>query len=397
MSRAVVVSHLYPRPGFPVGGRFVADSVAELVANGLGVEVLVPTPWAPLGGFGSRRWEAFAATPRVWEVDGLPVRRVWHLAVPGSHALPLTVPTLAAGLRLALRRPAVPGAGARPHPVPRRGRHGHASRRAAAAGHLDPWGGCAESERSGPAGGLLGRVGRRALRRADVVVVNSNRTKIRVAAQFGLAPERMRVVPPGIASSRLATAPKAKPGASGRCEIVAVGNLVALKGHAGLLRALAEDSVARLDWHFTVVGSGPERSRLAELAVALKIAHRVSFVGQRPPEEIAGLLGGSRLFDMTSVDEAWGIAWAEAQFLGLPAIACREQGTAEIIRDGENGFLVEPGEVAELADRLATLIANRGLRARMGACGIEVGRGLSLEDSGQALVDAYQLACDRHG
>jgi glycosyltransferase involved in cell wall biosynthesis len=77
------------------------------------------------------------------------------------------------------------------------------------------------------------------------------------------------------------------------------------------------------------------------------------------------------VFVLPSLAETFGIAAVEASAAGLPVIASRIGGLQDIVRDGESGFLVEPGDVGALAAALSRLASDADLRARMGARGRE--------------------------
>jgi glycosyltransferase involved in cell wall biosynthesis len=72
------------------------------------------------------------------------------------------------------------------------------------------------------------------------------------------------------------------------------------------------------------------------------------------------------------ISELLGLSVLEAMASGTPVVVSRLDGLPEVVRDGETGFLVTPGDVGELHDRLAQLLADRALAARMGRRGREV-------------------------
>ena len=149
-------------------------------------------------------------------------------------------------------------------------------------------------------------------------------------------------------------------------KIASVGNLIPIKGHATLLRAFAALGSEFASVTCDIVGDGPEREHLESLAAALGIAARVSFLGRKSRHEVAEALRRATLFALPSVYEAFGCVYLEAMATGIPAIGCQGQGIAEVIRHGQNGWLVGPGNVQDLLNALHALLPDRELRGRIG-------------------------------
>ena len=153
--------------------------------------------------------------------------------------------------------------------------------------------------------------------------------------------------------------------------VLHVGRLVAKKGTADLLAAIARVPEARL----AVIGEGPLRASLQAKAGALGIGDRVAFLGALAPEAVAGWMGRAALLAAPSVTAADGDAEGlphvvvEAAAAGLPVVATRHSGIPEAVAEGESGFLVAEGDVAALAARLGAVLESADLRALMGAAG----------------------------
>jgi L-malate glycosyltransferase len=130
--------------------------------------------------------------------------------------------------------------------------------------------------------------------------------------------------------------------------------------------AAVADHRARL----VVYGQGRQRGALERQARELGLADRVSFPGFVPHERVPAALDALDVFAMPSVvPEAFGVAAVEASAVGLPVVASAVGGLPEVVRDGETGYLVPPGDEARLAERLSALVADPELRARLGAAG----------------------------
>jgi glycosyltransferase involved in cell wall biosynthesis len=173
-------------------------------------------------------------------------------------------------------------------------------------------------------------------------------------------------------------------GSGGGKVIATVARLDAVKDLGTLLAALA-----RLpDVELLLVGDGPERVPLQELAAALGLGARVRFLGYR--RDVAQLLDGADLFALSSLTEGMSLAVLEAMAAGLPVVGTRGGGMPDVVDDGVTGLLVPPRDPAALAAVLRTLLDDPVRRAAMGAAGrARVEQKFSLATTAQAYVAAY--------
>jgi glycosyltransferase involved in cell wall biosynthesis len=148
--------------------------------------------------------------------------------------------------------------------------------------------------------------------------------------------------------------------------ILSVGNLDVIKGHELVLRAVHALRNTHPRLRYEIVGTGPQMPRLAALARELGIAERVVLLGRRSRQEVASKMRQCIVFVLPSCYEALGCVYLEAMASAKPAIGCKEQGIAEIIRHGENGWLMTPGSLPELVQGLSTLLDNPALRQQLG-------------------------------
>jgi glycosyltransferase involved in cell wall biosynthesis len=147
-------------------------------------------------------------------------------------------------------------------------------------------------------------------------------------------------------------------------DVVSIGRLVASKGVAVLLRALAElrDATA------VVAGDGPERAQLEASLEGLGLTGRVSFVGWVDGDARDRLLRSARVFALPSLwDEPFGIAGVEALALGTPVVATRVGGIPSWLRDGEGGMLVERADAGGLAAALRRILGDSAFAASLTA------------------------------
>lgn len=152
-----------------------------------------------------------------------------------------------------------------------------------------------------------------------------------------------------------------------RSGVVALGRLVRRKGFDILLEAFQK---VRSDT-LTVIGNGPDLEFLKSKAAELRIASRVRFVTGLTHEEDLRELASHRVFGLLPKllpggdAEGFGIVFIEAAAAGLPVVAGRSGGVLDAVNDGVNGFLVDPGNPQEAADRLIQLLTDDTLCEQM--------------------------------
>lgn len=157
-----------------------------------------------------------------------------------------------------------------------------------------------------------------------------------------------------------------------RSDIVCVGRLVAAKGIADLIEAFALVAEQFPETHLRLVGQGSDRAAFERLADERGLRERVVFEGTMPHAQVAELVrhcAVSVLASKTGQDgwqEAFGLASIEAAAAGLPVVVTRHGGLPETVVDGVTGLIVPEGDVTQLADALAQLLRDEGLRTRMG-------------------------------
>jgi glycosyltransferase involved in cell wall biosynthesis len=176
--------------------------------------------------------------------------------------------------------------------------------------------------------------------------------------------------------------------------VVSVGNLIARKRNDTLLEAIARVRADHPTLRCTIVGDGPERGTLEQLARTLGLDGAVTFAGRLEPAQAVATAQAATVFALPSVDEAFGVAYIEAMAAGVPAIGSRgEPGPEEISAAGGGIRLVEPGDVAGLADAIAALAFNADERAELGrAARATVEREFTWERCGAQTVAAYAEA-----
>ncbi|WP_254864448.1 glycosyltransferase family 4 protein [Halovivax gelatinilyticus] len=229
--------------------------------------------------------------------------------------------------------------------------------------------------RSGPSAGvwspLYRSVERRYLDSVGAAVCTSRDTRDRTER---LADVPTQVAPPAgrVEGAALASDEVASRARDGRLRVAFVGNLQPRKGVKPLLDAFSRIvNERRRSATLTVVGSrdaDPAHARSAvERATELDVDGCVTFAGRVSSDELRRVLRRSHVLAVPAAYEGFGMVYLEAMEYGVVPIASAVGGAREIVDDGQNGFLVEPGDADALADRLARLDADRDELARLGA------------------------------
>lgn len=148
--------------------------------------------------------------------------------------------------------------------------------------------------------------------------------------------------------------------------VLSVGNLIPVKGHDVLLRAVSALAGEFQTLKLEIIGEGSERTRLEILSKQLAIRERVHFLGRQSRQQVAAAMRRCAVFALPSKYEGLGCVYLEAMSVGKPVIGCRGQGIAEVIQHGSNGFLVGTDNERELSLALAMLLRDGNQRRNLG-------------------------------
>lgn len=209
--------------------------------------------------------------------------------------------------------------------------------------------------------GFVGMQARVARRTGQVITVSS-RSAADITADFGVAPQRMTIVPVGVDTRRFRPDPASR--VPGRVVAVASAD-VPLKGLSVLIAAMR-----RLDpdvWsELIVVGSPNERTRKSLADAGL--LHKVTFRHGIPDDELAALLASASVHVVPSLYEGFSLPAVEAMASGVPVVASAVGALPELVAGG-GGLLVPAADPAALAGALAQVLTHPDQAAAMGSCG----------------------------
>ncbi len=197
------------------------------------------------------------------------------------------------------------------------------------------------------------------MRRADEVVFVSKYDRELAKAWGLLAGVRHPVVIQNAAEVKI----KSEPAANRIHDIGFLGRLVPVKNPLILCDVLI--AMRPLRPTLLVIGGGPLESEFRSRAAQLGLTSQIVMTGELPRTQALQALAKCRILVLTSNHEGQPLAVMEAAHLGIPAVASAVTGMAEIIKDGETGYLVPSKDVASYADRLGRLLIDAKLTERM--------------------------------
>ena len=163
-----------------------------------------------------------------------------------------------------------------------------------------------------------------------------------------------------------------------------VGRLVEGKGLEDLFRAIAilkNQSLELEAWSLVIYGTGPLERKLKKLADYLNITEKIEWKGFVPYNKVPKALAQIDIFVYPSWHEGFGRSIMEALAMEKAIVATRVGGIPDLIKDGENGFLIPPHHPEVLVEKIKELIKNKDLRGKFGQASREwVGKNYEWND-----------------
>ena len=232
------------------------------------------------------------------------------------------------------------------------------------------------SERSLPSAALRGQrmyflkliLHKLLARSADLVIVNSEGTKEELIENFGVKDKKIKIIPNPVEIEKIQLHCKKIPSHVWYSEnvpiLISVGRLSKPKGYPCLLTAFSE-VLKEIECRLIILGEGEMRDELEILINRLAIKKNVNLLGfiSNPYPYIAH----SDIFVLPSLWEGQPNALLEAMALGKPVIATNcSKAVEEIIKNGENGFLISPNDISALKNTICRVLKNKSLQVRLG-------------------------------
>lgn len=219
---------------------------------------------------------------------------------------------------------------------------------------------------------LLQKIGRFAMNRAARIRVISNTIFNQVHEQ-GISESKIRLVSLRIDLSLFnpVSDTRLKVDNGGITKIGYVGRLVDGKGLEDLFEAVKILKSQNVEFNCLMFGMGPLEAKLKKMAKDLKISDKIEWRGFVPYSKVPQALAQIDIFVYPSWHEGFGRSIMEALAMEKAVVATRVGGIPDLIKDGENGFLVEPHSPEALAQKIKELMENKDLREKFGKAGRE--------------------------
>jgi len=239
------------------------------------------------------------------------------------------------------------------------------------------------------------------LEQADYVLCNSSFTLSKILEISDL--QKYEVISPGVDTDRFRPdvdvsvfyerepdIPKERP------LVFALGKFIERKGFSYLIEAMSllnEDPQPFL----MIGGRGPLKRKLRRQAQELRITDRVKFLDYIPDDCLPAYYAAADVFVLPSIvdeegdTEGLGVVLLESMACETPCVASSVGGITDILIDGVNGFLVEPGNPQQIANRISQIIADRKMRERMGNQGrLTVEKRFSWQVQAGKILEVYK-------
>jgi colanic acid/amylovoran biosynthesis glycosyltransferase len=248
------------------------------------------------------------------------------------------------------------------------------------------------SETDYPAGLLLGEK----IKSADWVACAS--WFMRAQGLRTIAPSdwgKLQVIRCGVSLEQLRFTPRKQPNVTTGA-LICVGRLSPEKAHAGLFEAFLAISRKHPSARLRLIGDGPCRLELVELAARLGLSAHIDFLGACPEEDTLAQIAHSDLLVLPSLLEGLPVVLMEAMAQGVPVVAPRLAGIPELVDHGATGLLFTPSDWDDLATQIIRLLNDGALRASIAIRAREkIENEFDIQNSSEALSRKFLASRDK--
>lgn len=394
--KVLVLSHMYPNPVNPMSGIFVHNQTKALKKIGAEVRVVVPTPCFPI----YPKWEGYRKMEKETIMDGILVKYVPTLMFPGgfffSHYGKWYIQSLAKVLYDIKKE--FPFNIIHCHTIFPDGFAGAFLKKELGVTVISTIHGSDIMLYPKRSKAIYDRT-LTSLKNNDHVITVSDRLRQEALHMYpelsastiynGFDPQHFAPMDKYEARRKLGISE------NGRL-LLYIGNLLPVKGLDFLLPAFAKVAKDAQDLRLILIGDGPLKKELYQLATDLQIQDRVSFVGRKPYAEIPQWIAASDVVTLTSRSEGLPSVLLETMGCGRPMVATDVGGIKEVLKDGETGLLAEPENPSHIATCYRKLFVERpewidewGKRASI------VSKAYTWEQNAKNVLECYRQTIER--
>lgn len=232
------------------------------------------------------------------------------------------------------------------------------------------------------------------MRRCQHIIIPSESMRETLVNNYGLK-NNFTVIPTGVDLDAYRSASGEKIRKKRHWEkdqvMISVGRLAPEKNWPLLLQATALVLKDIPEFRFVLIGDGPDRKSLEDLAKELGIQKRVTFTGQLPFAEIPAYMKAANLFGFASITETQGLATLEAMAAGLPVVAVDASGTRDILKNGQQGYLVENNAEA-FAAAIKKLLSHPDRMHKFAKAAYKKAQSFNIEQLSNRMLEVYEQA-----
>jgi len=232
------------------------------------------------------------------------------------------------------------------------------------------------------------------MRRCQHIIIPSESMRDILVNEYGLK-SNFTVIPTGIDLDAYRTVSGEKIRRKRNWEkdivMISVGRLAPEKNWATLIQAAALVLKEYPQFRLALIGDGSDRKSLESLAKELGIRKRVTFIGSLAFSETSSYMKAANLFGFASITETQGLATLEAMAAGLPVVAVNASGTRDILKHGQQGYLVENNAEA-LAAGIKKLLADPDRMQKFAEAAYKKAQSFDIEHLTGKLLDVYEQA-----
>jgi glycosyltransferase involved in cell wall biosynthesis len=237
------------------------------------------------------------------------------------------------------------------------------------------------------------------LENADAVIVLTENMK-REVESFGFNIKNIFIIPNGVDLEKFKNLSKKDVRRElkiNESENVAlcVGTLKIIKGIKYLIEAINIVKNKGFKMRLLLIGEGDQETELKKMAERLNLKEDVNFIGKIENKLIPRYMAASDVFVLPSLSEGLPVVILEAMASGLPIIATDVRGTEEIVKNNENGFLVDPKNPDQISEKIFYLFSDTALTRKISIKNVEKAKSYSWDLITDKLLGIYSLCLKR--